>query len=596
MKRYIPLILVLCGIFLPLLFTQSCANTTEAPTGGKKDTIPPYIVNISPLPGVIGVPLSGASFDFTFNEYVNIKESKNIFISPPLSKAPKAKLRGKTLHVSFEEDLQPNTTYTLSFTDAITDVNEGNYFAGYTYVFSTGSKIDSMMLTGTVRNSATLAEMKGMTVLLYKDHSDSALFKQRPYAAAKTDDWGYFCLPFIQDTLFRLYAIKDENGNNIYDPDTELVGFVDSLVRPVMHASDTVREMLRYDMLDTLSCLARTSEYDIRLFREKPSKQYLYNKARTSERSAYITFMAPNAWIDSLWVRGYRADQLITQFNIEQDSLEIWLNSRKAFPDTLHLFVNYRKTDSLGVLQPELEHLKLPVTNEVRTFSKKNRKSIKPADTTCVMSIDAKPERVEQYGFELSFKNPVIKADFDSIQFTYVTSRQRKMKGEFTVERDSLDIKKYTIRPKEKFQVGYEYTLKFPYRTFRDVNGFYSDSTEVKVKLPSDETLSSISLNLSGVDRKIIVDLLDEKGNNTVRSFVVDKDCQLLFPYLAKGRYRIRITEDSNRNSIVDTGSVLEHRQSEKVVFLIFGKDKFITVPKSTEISQTVNIPELFGL
>ena len=170
------------------------------------------------------------------------------------------------------------------------------------------------------------------------------------------------------------------------------------------------------------------------------------------------------------------------------------------------------------------------------------------------------------------------------------------MNGEFNVERDSLDIKKYTIRPKEKFQVGYEYTLKFPYRTFRDVNGFYSDSTEVKVKLPSDETLSSISLNLSGVDRKIIVDLLDEKGNNTVRSFVVDKDCQLLFPYLAKGRYRIRITEDSNRNSIVDTGSVLEHRQSEKVVFLTFGKDKFITVPKSTEISQTVNIPELFGL
>ena len=83
MKRYIPLILVLCGIFLPLLFTQSCANTTEAPTGGKKDTIPPYIVNISPLPGVIGVPLSGASFDFTFNEYVTIKESKNIFLSPP---------------------------------------------------------------------------------------------------------------------------------------------------------------------------------------------------------------------------------------------------------------------------------------------------------------------------------------------------------------------------------------------------------------------------------------------------------------------------------------------------------------------------------
>ena len=82
MKRFLPLILLVCGCLLPLFF-PSCANTTQAPSGGKKDTIPPYIIDIKPLPGVVGVPLTGASFAFTFNEYVTIKDANGIFLSPP---------------------------------------------------------------------------------------------------------------------------------------------------------------------------------------------------------------------------------------------------------------------------------------------------------------------------------------------------------------------------------------------------------------------------------------------------------------------------------------------------------------------------------
>ena len=116
---------------------------------------------------------------------------------------------------------------------------------------------------------------------------------------------------------------------------------------------DITPEMLKYDMLDTLMCEARPKDFKIRLVREKPSKQFLVNKVRTDDRSAYITFMAPYVWIDSLWVKGFKASELITQFNVLQDSLEIWINNRKPAPDTLHLFVNYRKTDSLGVPRPE---------------------------------------------------------------------------------------------------------------------------------------------------------------------------------------------------------------------------------------------------
>ena len=156
MKRFLPLVVVVCACLLPL-FVPSCANTTQAPSGGKKDTIPPYIIDIRPLPRAVGVPVTGASIVFTFNEYVTIKTPSNIFLSPPQQRPPKSRLRGKNLIISFEEPLQSDMTYTLSFTDAIADANEGNMFPGYTYVFSTGSQIDTMMVTGTVVDCNTLA-------------------------------------------------------------------------------------------------------------------------------------------------------------------------------------------------------------------------------------------------------------------------------------------------------------------------------------------------------------------------------------------------------------------------------------------------------
>ena len=421
--KLIALAAAVASVFVPLLTFHSCANTTQAPTGGAKDTIPPVIIDIKPFPGTTNVPTHGTSIYFLFNEYVTLKQARNILLSPPQQKPVKARLRGRGIQVSFEEDLQPNTTYTITFVDAVADNNEGNMFPGYTYVFSTGDRIDSLMITGTVQDCNTLKPVKGATVLLYKNHADSAIFLERPYAAAKTDDWGFFTIPFIQDTTYRLYALKDDSGNNIYDPETDLVAFVDSLVQPVLVAHDTVPEMLKYDMTDTLSCLARRSEHTLKLFREKPSRQFLKNKVRTGERSAYITFQAPNAWIDSIWVRGYRPDQIISEFNILQDSLLIWLNSPKEAPDTMHLFVNYRKTDTLGRLKPEVEHLKLVQENAPR--KSRSRRDIKHEDTICVYKLKAEAETVEQKGFSLEFDLPVINEGFDRLAFRYYNPRRK---------------------------------------------------------------------------------------------------------------------------------------------------------------------------
>ena len=577
-----------------MIFSHSCANTTTPPSGGPKDTIPPVITAVYPYPGSVNVPVHGTKLILEFNEYVTVKDQKSLFLSPPLEKTPKFKLKGKSVVITFESDLDSNKTYTLDVTNAIADNNEGNWYPGYTLVFSTGNQIDSMVVTGQVLDCNTLKPLKGAKVMLYKDHADSAIFLKRPDAAVKTDDWGFFCLRNIQDTLYRVYAIVDENNNNKYDPETEKVAFFDSLFRPVVVVNDSLKELYKYDMKDTVHCLARKTELDLNIFKEVPSKQMIVNKERVGERTAYITFMAPYAQIDSIWIKGVPREKLLTQFNIQQDSLEIWVNDPKKQPDTLMLNVKYMKTDTTGLLSSFTEEIKL-VKPKKKAPGKSSTKDIKKEDTTAVFTLTANPETVEQTGFEIEFKYPLVKEAFKDLTFRYLNPRQQEYKAKYTVTQDTLNLRKYIVKPEITLQQGFEYYLKVPHRMFQDINGFYNDSTEVKVTLPNDDKLSSMSLNIKGVHNKYIVDLLNEKRDKILRTYIIEKDGILAFPYLKSGKYSIRITEDLNKNGIVDTGNLLEKKQPEKVLFYKLTDGTYlIDIPEMTELEQTIDIQEMF--
>ena len=595
LDRYFPLIPVLL-VLIPVFFSPSCANTTQAPTGGDKDTIPPVLLKVSPEKGTTGVKLTGQEFVFTFDEYVKIKNLQNIYLSPPLKKPVKAKTRGKSVIVYFEDDtLAANTTYTIDFTDALADNNEGNVFPGFTYVFSTGESVDSLMITGLVQDCNTLSPVKGAKVLLYKNHADSAIFLERPAAAAITDDWGFFSIRNIQDTLYRLYAITDANNDNRYNSESELVAFCDTAIRPVTVVDDSLPELKKYDMKDTVNCQSRKTEYELSLFKEKHAKQMIVHKVRVNDRTSYITFMAPNAHIDTMWIRGVPDDRLITQFNLQRDCLEVWVNDRRTMPDTFHVFVNYLKTDTLGLLSSYTEEVRLvnPVPKAKRRAAQKN---LKHQDTICVYSLSAKGETVERKGFELSFKVPIIYEGFKEMTLRIVNPKQQEEMGTFQVIPDSTNILNYTIMPDFKLMPGFEYFLKMPERTFRDINGFYNDSTEVKVSLPTDDKLSTLTVNVTGVDGKYFVDLLDEKKTNVIHSHIITADGSLLFPYLNAGKYCIRVTEDKNDNNLVDTGSLLDHKQPEQAKFYkLQDNSPYIEVLERTEMEQDIDIPTLFN-
>ena len=179
--------------------------------------------------------------------------------------------------------------------------------------------------------------------------------------------------------------------------------------------------------------------------------------------------------------------------------------------------------------------------------------------------------------------------------FKSINPKQKEQIEKFTIRRDSLNLRKYDITPQVRIQAGYEYFFKVPQRSFMDINGYWNDSTEVKVSLPNGDDLSSFTLNLTGVNgNKYIIDLLDERKAKILRSYIVESDTSLLFPYLKKNKYSLRITEDLNRNGIVDTGNLLAHKQPEKVRFLMTKDSDLFEIPERSEISQDLDLSEFF--
>ncbi|HIR73720.1 MAG TPA: hypothetical protein IAB96_09415, partial [Candidatus Coprenecus pullicola] len=188
---------------------------------------------------------------------------------------------------------------------------------------------------------------------------------------------------------------------------------------------------------------------------------------------------------------------------------------------------------------------------------------------------------------------------FDSITIMAKNTREQVSPAPFTVEQDTANIKKYTLRLDEKLVPGFEYTLRIPDSVFMDIDGIYCDSLVKKITLPQDENLSSLTVEASNVHEKYLIELVDEKRAKVYRSYLIDTTSVLDFPYLKAGKYSLRITEDKNGNGQVDTGSLLDRKQPEKVLMLkvndSMGSDAYIMdIPERTELIQTIDIGEMF--
>lgn len=218
-----------------MTIAASCAQQRGL-SGGAKDSIAPIVLTSTPIH--LSTNYAGNRIELLFDEYVQLNNiQQELVISPPLQKQPKVKVRQKSILLTWDEELLPNTTYTFNFGDGIADVNEGNKAQDLKFVFSTGSVIDSLQIKGKLKDALNDTPAKAFKVMVFEDDTTIFSKKPRPLYFSKTKDDGSFTLDYMRNGQYYLYALDDVNGNYRYD-ESEAIAFLSNAIVPVV--SDTI--------------------------------------------------------------------------------------------------------------------------------------------------------------------------------------------------------------------------------------------------------------------------------------------------------------------------------------------------------------------
>lgn len=205
-----------CGLY-------SCANIIP-PGGGDRDSLPPKLVMA--LPKDSSVNVSPKKIELYFDEFVALDNwYSNLIISPALKYSPNVNARLRNVTVTIKDTLEPNTTYLLDFGNAIKDVNEGNVAKNFRYAFSTGSKLDENTYAGKVILAETGKTDSNMYVMLYKDLSDSAVYKTGPRYYTRMNSRGEFSFHNLPEARFAVYVIDNHSPSKTYIDSSMLFAF-----------------------------------------------------------------------------------------------------------------------------------------------------------------------------------------------------------------------------------------------------------------------------------------------------------------------------------------------------------------------------------
>lgn len=602
LKQILAFLATVSAFMVITLFPYGCANTTASPSGGPQDTIPPKLLVAIPDMNQTGVSTSLKKIELQFNEYVKLeKPNENIVLSPPSATKPTIRTKGKGIVVDLQDKLLPNTTYSLYFGNAIQDNNEGNPFPVFALSFSTGDRIDSLMISGLISHASTLLPVQNATVLLHTNSADTTLTTTLPVAVTRTDAYGYFVLRNLKDTLYSLYAITDDNNNYKYDRDGgESVGFLDSLVRPQKVMFPYAPEIQPYFAKDTAGLLRRPVETNVFLFKEPATRQVLSQYERKEHRALLLTFSAPGSQILQARIPDMDSTHIIEQHNYPRDSILLWL-AAPSVPDTVTLQLTYMATnDSLKTWVPRTDTLLFfPFKEEEPKEDLQGPRQGPPSvkDKKNILEIEGKavPEQIKEKGVLLKFASLPMSPDFTRGSMKRITPSNDTVPVTYSVQADSLNLLLYRIIP-DSYIEGTQYTFTLPAQTLTDIYGRQNDSLTVVFKTLLSEDYAALHLQMQHVPSPLIVDLMNERRENVLRSTRVKTDTTVSFSYLKAGKYTIRITEDLNDNGFWDTGSSKERRQAERVrMFRLPSGESIIELKEKMELTQVIHVEQLLN-
>ena len=596
-------------------FLSRCASI-GSPTGGPRDSLAPRVVTVTPM--LNATNFADDRIYMAFDEYVQLKDQqKELYTSPAMKKKPTVAVRGRGIQITLEPDsLEPNTTYAIEFGASVADNNEGNPLHGLRYVFSTGPVIDSLYMSGYTEDSQNSDSLGRTFICFFEADSvpepkeyDSTMFNCKPSKIARSQRNGIFIAQNLKPVPYRVYAYWDKNDNQSYEPSVDKIGFLDGTYNPADMPSfaiwyDSVR---RYPSADPQIYLRLFTDVSFR-------RQSLRDKMRPEQHKIILAFAGGRPEINSLELDGIPSDKIIYEYlKPTRDSIALWLNvESELLPDTILGKVTYLKHDSVRVLRPETEDLRLAWRRvETREQEReRERQERQRARSEADGKQAAEPRRASTFKLtkptdrtevnpeeHLQFEFPTPLSRFDSTAFELISWSEKSdtVRERITFRPDSLTPRKWTMQ--SRWLAERKYRLYIPTDALADITGEGNDSLTLNLTVSDAAKFATLRLNIIPREEnaEYIVQLLNS-SNKVQREFKHLRGGEHTINYVPTGEMRVRIIEDANANGSWDSGNLVERRQSERAELYKNEQDEeLFTMKAGWEFEFTLDMGRLFA-
>ena len=590
--------------FALLLFTlalvAACARMGN-PDGGWYDETPPRVVGASPTEKATGVKTR--KLHIRFNEFIKIENAtENVVVSPPQLETPDIKAGGKSIDIELKDSLKANTTYTVDFSDAITDNNEGNPLGNYTYSFSTGEHIDTMEVSGWVLAAENLEPVKGILVGLYANLADSAFRTQPMLRVAKTDGRGHFVIRGIAPGKYRVYALQDVDGDYHLTQKGEEMAFNREIIvpssKPDVRQDTLWRDSLRIDSISRVSYTHFLPDnITLRAFTHIQTDRFFTKAERTLPECFSLVFTAGSNELPQL--RGLNFNNAERAFIVmptaKKDTITYWIkDSALINQDTLRMQMQYWSTDTTGQLrmkQDTIEFLaKTPYAKRLKEKQKKAEEWKKAQDKA-----QKKGEpfetimRPEALKVEVKVNNSIAPDENVRIELPTPLQSLDSTKVHLYSKRDTLWYEaRYRIRVREggdslapvgtnllhkrwlelqaEWKPGVEYSFELDSLALTDIYGTASGKIKQGFKVREDKEFATLAVSLTALtDSNVVVQLLN--GQDAVVKQTRALAGTANFYYLQPATYYLRLFVDRNGNGRWDTGDFYRGEEPETVYY-----------------------------
>lgn len=601
--------LVAACAYVIAVLVASCARMGQ-PDGGWYDEVPPKVVGATP--GERATKVNQQKLEIRFSEYIKVDNpTENIIFCPPQLEMPEIKATGKSVKIELKDTLMPNTTYTIDFSNAISDNNEGNPMGNYTYVFSTGEQIDTLEVSGYVLEAETLEPVKGSLVGLYSNLEDSAFTTQPMLRVGRTDGDGQFRIRGIAPGKYRIFSLMDSDGDYKLSQRGEMLGYSHDIIVPTCKP-DIYQDTIWMDSL-RISDIKRVpythflpDDVCIRAFTQKLTDRYLIKTERQNPEKFSVYFSTPSDTLPKLRALNFNDSAAFVIETSEQiDTITYWLKDTTLVnQDTLRVEMTYTMTDSLGAmieqtdtidLLPKISYEKRQKlkADKIEEWTKKAEKERKkgreprerhPDSLALKTEIVIPSKMAPNQNITLRFETPLQKLDTAAIHL-YSKIDTLWYVSPMEIVTEGLPPRTYMI--KGEWRPGIEYSLEIDSAAFTDIYGTVSDPVTQGVKIASEEDFGSLFVNMRGIrndSAQVIVEMLDKSGNMKAQSIAQDGTAE--FYYVQAGEYYLRCIIDANRNGKWDTGDYDLDLQPEEVYYL----------PESVECKEKWDITKDFNI